>query len=59
MSSRKIIAPKPDNFDELTRTWDDPAAFAREKARYCQQLADEIRSEHLDITSPRRGGEER
>ncbi len=43
---------RPDNFDELTRTWNDPVAFAAEKARYYQQLALETRPV-IDITEPR------
>ncbi|MDJ1113792.1 hypothetical protein [Microbacterium dauci] len=46
-------APKPENFDELTRTWNDPQAFARELGRYYEQLrADD--SPTIDITEPRR-----
>ena len=33
-----IPAPKPDNYDDLVRTWNDPAAFARERNRYYEQL---------------------
>ncbi len=54
MTPNRVPAPMPDNFDELTRTWNDPAAFAREKARYYDQLrlSDEL---PIDITLPRRG----
>ncbi|MEW1708007.1 hypothetical protein AB0230_12315 [Microbacterium sp. NPDC089190] len=44
----KIPAPKPHNFDALSRTWNDPAAFARERAAYYASLRPEVR----DITSP-------
>jgi len=44
----KIYAPKPDNFDELSRTWNDPIAFAREREKYYASLRREVR----DITLP-------
>lgn len=47
-------SPKPDNFDELTRTWNDPEAFARELSRYYEQLRDTTQPA-IDITQPRRG----
>lgn len=34
----KIPAPKPSNFDELTRTWNDPVAFAVARANYYSSL---------------------
>lgn len=50
-------APKPANFDRLTATWNDPTAFAKERAAYYEQL----RSEHfgelndmIDFSEPRR-----
>lgn len=46
-------APKPANFDQLTRTWNDPEAFARELARYYDQLS-EVAPPVGDITEPRR-----
>lgn len=52
-------SPKPHNFDELTRAWNDPVAFARAKAVYYSQLAREGSPELIDITVPRRGGDER
>ncbi|MGN7969321.1 hypothetical protein [Microbacterium sp. 22296] len=42
-------APKPANFDALTRTWNDPAAFARERAAYYRSLSS---TEVRDITVP-------
>ncbi len=49
----KIPAPKPSNFDDLTRTWNNPQAFALERARYFEELR--RRSElPVDITQPRR-----
>ena len=47
-------ASKPDNFDELAATWDDPAAFAIERARYYAQLSAEQAGVVVDITEPRR-----
>ena len=44
----KIPAPKPANFDALSRTWNDPVAFARERAAYYASLVPEVR----DITVP-------
>lgn len=48
-------APKPANFDELTLTWDDPVAFARERAVYYAQLR-ATQAGVVDVTEPRRGG---
>ncbi|WP_394279841.1 hypothetical protein [Microbacterium sp.] len=45
----KRPAPKPDNFDELTRTWNNPAAFARELTRYYEQISTD---KPADITEP-------
>lgn len=45
----KTPAPKPANFDALTRTWNDPSAFAAEQAEYYASLS---RSEVRDITVP-------
>ncbi len=51
----RTVAPKPSNFDELARTWNDPVAFAAERARYYEQLAAEQQPPVLvDITEPRR-----
>lgn len=44
-------APKPENFDELTRTWNDPAAFARARKRYYEQIAATL-PQYRDITEP-------
>lgn len=52
-------APKPENYDELVRTWNDPAAFARERNRYYAQLraqrAAAAAEATRDITEPLRG----
>lgn len=45
----KIPAPKPANFDALSRTWNDPVAFARERAAYYRSL---IPNEGRDVTVP-------
>ena len=44
----KIPAPKPANFDALSRAWNDPEAFAGERLAYFQSLRPEVR----DITQP-------
>ncbi|MCC4247490.1 hypothetical protein [Microbacterium testaceum] len=44
----KIPAPKPANFDALSRAWNDPHAFARERLAYFDSLRPEVR----DITLP-------
>ena len=44
----KIPAPKPHNFDALSRAWNNPEAFARELAAYYASLRPEVR----DITLP-------
>jgi hypothetical protein len=44
-----IPAPKPRNFDELTRTWNDPTAFAIACQEYYASLTP---SEVRDITVP-------
>ena len=44
----KIPAPKPSNFDALTRTWNDPEQFAIERAAYYASLSPRAR----DITVP-------
>lgn len=49
----KRPTPKPHNFDELTRTWNDPEAFARELAKYYEQLRG-TSDRAIDITTPRR-----
>ncbi len=49
-------APKPANFDQLTRTWNDPQAFARELDRYYEQLRAQL-APIIDITEPRRGAQ--
>ncbi len=48
-------SPKPKNFDALTRTWNDPEAFALELAKYYAQLA-AAAAPPIDITEPRRAG---
>lgn len=45
----KIPAPKPANFDELTRTWNDPVSSARARADYYRSLSS---TEVRDITVP-------
>lgn len=47
-------APKPENFDELSRTWNNPVAHAQELNRYYQQLAAES-FQARDITEPLHG----
>lgn len=47
------VAPKPENFDRLTAVWDNPEAFALERAAYFAQIARE-RGEFVDVTEPRR-----
>jgi hypothetical protein len=37
----KVGAPKPKNFDAMSRAWNDPVEFARQEAIYNQQLIDE------------------
>jgi hypothetical protein len=51
-------APKPENFDQLAATWDDPAAFAIEQAKYYRQLSARRSAEARDITEPIHGREE-
>lgn len=47
-------APKPDNFEQLAATWDNPAAFALERAKYYAQLrAEGILPRDVDRTEPR------
>ena len=45
----RIPAPKPANFDALTRTWNDPESFARECQAYYRSLS---RTDVRDITVP-------
>jgi hypothetical protein len=45
----KTPAPKPANFDALSRTWNNPALFARERAAYYASLTS---TEVRDITVP-------
>lgn len=64
------LAPKPDNFDQLSATWNDPESFARERAKYYAQLAreralgipahwGEAAPQHpVDVTEPRRRQED-
>lgn len=53
---KTINAPKPQNFDALARTWNDPEAHARELARYYEQLRSEnVLEVPVDRTEPRRG----
>lgn len=48
-----MSAPKPDNFDQLTATWNDPSAFAIERARYYAQLRALDAGVAVDFTEPR------
>ena len=46
-------APKPENFDALSRTWNDPNAYAAELAAYYEQLVAVGLAPHpRDITEP-------
>lgn len=51
-----MSAPKPANFDEMCRAWNDPAAYARELHRYYEQLAvNDPVTRPRDVTEPIRG----
>lgn len=44
----KIPAPKPHNFDALSRAWNDPIEWAKQRNAYYESLRPEVR----DITLP-------
>ncbi|MDE0545442.1 hypothetical protein [Microbacterium sp. C7(2022)] len=52
-----MSAPKPANFDAMSRAWNDPTAYAAELARYYAQLTDTGHAPHpRDLTVPTKEG---